>query len=52
MIGDSMTDVEAGLAVGATTFLISPRLSHTSDRSAHFVVRDIGEAIEQILKFV
>lgn len=46
IIGDSITDVQAGLAVEATTVLIAPDRSGNDSQLPHFIARDISEAID------
>lgn len=46
VVGDSMTDVRAGLAVGATTVLIAPdRRPEAAAHQPHFTARSVREAI-------
>lgn len=50
VIGDSFTDVLAGLAVSATTVLIDPNCHYyVGPQAAHFVARNIGEAVDWVL---
>jgi D-glycero-D-manno-heptose 1,7-bisphosphate phosphatase len=49
VIGDSITDAEAGAAVGATTILISSRHPSSDSRFVNYVVSDIQEAVEVVL---
>jgi D-glycero-D-manno-heptose 1,7-bisphosphate phosphatase len=46
VVGDSITDVQAGLAVGATTVLIASENSSNSSGLPHFTARSIKEAID------
>jgi D-glycero-D-manno-heptose 1,7-bisphosphate phosphatase len=46
IVGDSITDVQAGLAVGATTVLIAPDRSGNDSHFPHFIARSISEAID------
>ncbi len=46
IVGDSITDVQAGLAVGATTVLIAPDRSGNDSQLPHFIARSISEAID------
>lgn len=46
VVGDSITDVQAGLAVGATTVLIAPDRSGNDSQLPHFIARSISEAID------
>ena len=48
-IGDSITDVEVGAAVGATTILVSPGGATNNSRFANYVVDNIQEAVEVVL---
>ena len=45
VIGDSISDVQAGLAVGATTVLIASDHSSGDSHLPHFIARSISEAI-------
>jgi D-glycero-D-manno-heptose 1,7-bisphosphate phosphatase len=49
-IGDSISDVQAGLAVGATAVLISSDVESDRGRLAHFVVGSVGEAVDRVLE--
>jgi D-glycero-D-manno-heptose 1,7-bisphosphate phosphatase len=49
VVGDSITDVQAGLAVGATAVLIAPDRSSAENQLPHFIARNISEAIDWIL---
>lgn len=46
IVGDSITDVQAGLAVGATTVLVTPDRSGNDSQLPHFIARSITEAID------
>src|SRR6266566_2721004 len=54
MVGDGVTDILAGAAVGTTTILVSARKCYVCDELARhsakpdFIVRDLGEASEVI----
>lgn len=45
VVGDSISDVRAGLAVGATSVLIAPALLPGGSQLPHFVARSITEAV-------
>ena len=48
-IGDSVSDIQAGLAVGATTVLIMPRADRGSAISAHHIAGSVAEAVDLVL---
>ena len=52
VIGDKEVDVELGLAIGATTFLVRTGYGrdHEARTKAHFVVDDLGAAVGIILQ--
>ncbi|MCG5211971.1 HAD-IIIA family hydrolase [Streptosporangium sp. KLBMP 9127] len=49
MVGDSVSDLLAGRAVGAATVLIHPLGREVAESSADFVARHIGEAVDWAL---
>ena len=49
LVGNSMSDIQAGLAVGATTILISSDPCTNADRLAHYVVPSAEDAVARIL---
>jgi len=52
VIGDALTDVEVGRAVGATTVLIDPREGGVNADSsvAHFTAGDVGAAVDWAIR--
>jgi D-glycero-D-manno-heptose 1,7-bisphosphate phosphatase len=49
VVGDSITDVQAGLAVGARTSLIDQAGDSGHRSGAHFVARSVAEAVNWVL---
>ncbi len=52
VIGDSDSDVQAGLAVGAATVLIAPERACSASTLANHVVRSVVEAVDLVLAAV
>jgi D-glycero-D-manno-heptose 1,7-bisphosphate phosphatase len=48
-IGDSTSDVQAGLAVGATTILITQKSDSNAARLANHVVGSVSQAVDLVL---
>jgi phosphoglycolate phosphatase-like HAD superfamily hydrolase len=44
MIGDTETDIEAGLLAGATSVLFDPR-GRKTDTAAHHTIKDLREIL-------
>jgi phosphoglycolate phosphatase-like HAD superfamily hydrolase len=49
VVGDSITDVQAGLAVGARTSLIDPAGNSGRTSGADFVAGSVDEAVDWVL---
>lgn len=49
VIGDSITDVQTGLAVGARTSLIDPAGNSGRSSGAHFVASSVDQAVNWVL---
>jgi D-glycero-D-manno-heptose 1,7-bisphosphate phosphatase len=49
-VGDSVTDAEAGAAAGVRTILLVPEHASNASRRATYVVRDIEQAAEVVLR--
>ncbi len=53
VVGDSERDIEAGLARGCTTLLVAGLTAEPpAPTRAHYVVRDLAEAVQVILDLV
>jgi len=51
MIGNSLTDTQAGRAAGCRTILVTHGAEVRRDRSVDFVVSTLDEAVETVLKY-
>lgn len=51
MIGDSITDVQAGLAAGCNTILLSDDLEDLEDVEADYIVDSLPRAVDVVLGF-